>query len=186
MKIGVSIIILLCAVCMHSVHAQVADTLLWQPERTLNWMDYKGVPDQQSHYTALTHAEIRYQVSMQRSFAKFDFATLFLKKTSWTKHTRDPLLLKHEQVHFNIAELHKRVFIEILYTRHLSYTGFETEVKRLGDSVNVARHRMDDAFDADVSNMRDNMKINKWYRQIEEMLNRLKAYDRNSILIALK
>jgi hypothetical protein len=59
-------------------------------------------------------------------------------------------------------------------------------VKRLGDSVNVARHRMDDAFDADVSNMRDNMKINKWYRQIEEMLNRLKAYDRNSILIALK
>ena len=123
---------------------------------------------------------------MQHSFAKFDFVTLFLKKTSWTKHTQDPLLLKHEQVHFNIAELHKRLLIEILYTRNLAYTGFETEVKRLGDSVNVARHRMDNEFDADVSNMRDHMKVNNWQRKITEAIDRLKAYDRNSILIALK
>lgn len=166
--------------------AQVTDTLLWQSERVLNWSDYKGIPDGESHYSALTHAEIRYKVSMQRSLAKFDFATFFFKKTSWTKHTQDPLLLKHEQIHFDIAELHKRQFIQLLYNRQFSYNGFEKEVKKLGDSVNMARHRMDDAFDADVSNMRDNMKINRWHKQIGEALNRLQTYDRSSILITLK
>jgi len=186
MKAGKYICLLYCSYCVTCIHAQVTDTLIWQPEKTLSWADYKGIPDRESHYAALTHAEIRYKVSMQRSLAKFEFATFFLKKESWTKHTQDPLLLKHEQVHFDIAELHKRRFIELLYSRQFSYDGFETAIKRLGDSINLARQKMDDEFDADVSNMRDYMKINRWHRQVGEALDRLKSYHRNSLLIALK
>ncbi len=186
MKIWYGIFLFMFFAGLGVLKAQKTDTIVWQPERSLNWMDYKGIPDQESHYSALTHAEIKYKVSMQRSFAKFDFATFFLKKTSWTKHTQDPLLLKHEQIHFDIAELHKRLFIEILSNRTFFYQGLETEVKRLGDSINTARHRMDNEFDIDVANMRDHIKVNRWSRLITDAMDRLRSYNRNSILIALQ
>jgi hypothetical protein len=186
MKIGIGIFILSCHFFSCTVNAQVADTVLWQSDKSLHWMDYKGAPDYHSHYDALTHSEIKYKVSVHRALARFDFVTFFMKKSSWTKHSQDPVLLKHEQIHFNVAELHKRLFIQILYTRNLYRDGFESQVKRLGDSINTARNKMDDEFDADVSNTRDVMKINKWNREVNDALDRLKAYNRNSILIAIR
>lgn len=186
MKTGISIFILVSHVFSCSVSAQVTDTLPWQSGRDLRWMDYRGVPDRESHFSALTYSEIKYKVSVHSTIARFDFSTLFMKKSSWTKHSQDPVLLKHEQIHFNIAELHKRLLIQLLDTRSLHFAGFESEVKRLGDSINIARRKMDDEFDTDVSNMRDVMKINKWNREVADALDRLKAYNRSSILVALR
>lgn len=181
-------VILLIAACLSGIitNAQVADTIPWQSKQTLSWTDYKGLPDAQSHFTALTHAEIKYKVTVHRSLARFEFVTFFMKKSSWTKTTRDPVLLEHEQIHFNIAELHKRMMMQVLNTREFSFNGFEATIKNIGDSINLLRHNMDNAFDADVANMRDNIRVNKWKKDIAEALDRLRLYDRNNIFIAFK
>lgn len=181
-------VILLSAACLSGIiaNAQVADTIPWQSKQTLSWTDYKGLPDEQSHFTALTHAEIKYKVTVYKTLARFEFVTLFMKKSSWTKTKRDAVLLEHEQIHFNIAELHKRKMMEILSTEKFSYNGFEATIKSIGDSINLLRHRMDNAFDADVANMYDNILVNKWKKDIEEALDKLRLYDRNNIFISFK
>lgn len=181
-------VILLLASCLYGVlsNAQVADTIPWQSKQTLNWTDYKGLPDDQSHFTALTHAEIKYKVTVYKTLARFEFVTLFMKKSSWTKTKRDAVLLEHEQIHFNIAELHKRKMMEILRTEKFSYNGFEATIKSIGDSINLLRHRMDNAFDAEVANMQDNILVNKWKKDIGEALDKLRLYDRNNIFISFK
>ncbi len=181
-------VILLSAACLVGIitNAQVADTIPWQSKQTLTWTDYKGLPDKESHFTALTHAEIKYKVTVYKTLARFEFVTLFMKKSSWTKTKRDAVLLEHEQIHFNIAELHKRKMMEILSTEKFSYNGFEATIKSIGDSINLLRHRMDNAFDADVANMYDNILVNKWKKDIGEALDRLRLYDRNNIFISFK
>jgi hypothetical protein len=161
------------------------DTVLWNQGSELKWSDFKGIPDKESHYAALTHAEIRYQVTMIKGLARFDFANLFLKKASWTKNNTNLFLLQHEQIHFDIAELHKRLLISLLYTRDFRGSTFEKEVKSLGDSINTARNMMDENFDQDVLHFTDRNRLEKWQAKINRELDRLKAYNRNSILIKL-
>lgn len=161
------------------------DTLVWNRGAELRWSDFKGIPDKQSHYSALTHAEIRYSVTMIKGLVRFDFANLFLKKASWTKNNTNFILLLHEQIHFDIAEFHKRLLIELLYTRDFRSHNFEKEVKQLGDSINAARNRMDEQFDQDVLYFGDRNRLVKWQNKISKELDRLKSYDRNSILIKL-
>ncbi|MBW0161795.1 MAG: hypothetical protein HYI21_03830 [Sediminibacterium sp. Gen4] len=166
------------------VHAQ-QDTVVWNTGAELKWSDFKGIPDKQSHYEALTHAEIRYAVTFIKGLAKFNFSNIFLKKASWTKNNTNLDLLQHEQIHFDIAELHKRLLIGLLYTRDFRKHNFEKEVKQLGDSINTARNRMDEQFDQDVLHINDRNRLVKWQTKINKELDRLKSYDRNSILVKL-
>ncbi len=161
------------------------DTLVWNRGAALKWSDFKGIPDKESHYAALTYAEIRYTVTMIKGLARFDFANLFLKKASWTKNNTNLVLLQHEQIHFDIAELHKRLLIELLYTRTFKSKYFERDVKLLGDSINAARNKMDEQFDQDVLYSDDKNRLVKWQNKINKELDRLKSYDRNSILVKL-
>lgn len=62
---------------------------------------------------------------MIKGLVRFDFANLFLKKASWTKNNTNLVLLQHEQIHFDIAEFHKRLLIGLLYTRDFSSHSFE-------------------------------------------------------------
>ena len=169
----------------NSVASAQQDTLLWNSGADLKWSDFKGIPDQQSHYAALTHAEIRYSVSFIKGLARFDFANIFLKKASWTKNNTNLTLLQHEQTHFDIAELHKRLLISLLYTREFRRRSFEREVKFLGDSINAARNKMDEQFDQDLLYFEDRNRLVKWQTKINKELDRLKSYNRNSILVKL-
>ncbi|MNY55638.1 hypothetical protein D3C86_1916320 [compost metagenome] len=64
--------------------------------------------------------------------------------------------------------------MEILSTEKFSYNGFEATIKSIGDSINLLRHRMDNAFDAEVANMQDNILVNKWKKEIGEALDKLR------------
>ena len=178
-------IALLLLIFSNTVANAQQDTLVWNRGAALKWSDFKGLPDKQSHYAALTHAEIRYTVTMIKGLARFDFANLFLKKASWTKNNTNLVLLQHEQIHFDIAELHKRLLIELLYTRTFKSKYFERDVKLLGDSINAARNKMDEQFDQDVLYSDDKNRLVKWQNKINKELDRLKSYDRNSILVKL-
>lgn len=178
-------IALLLLIFSNTVANAQQDTLVWNRGAALKWSDFKGLPDKKSHYAALTHTEIRYTVTMIKGLARFDFANLFLKKTSWTKNNTNLILLQHEQIHFDIAEFHKRLLIGLLYTRNFSIRNFEREVKLLGDSINVARNKMDEEFDQDVLYSDDRNRLVKWQNKINKELDRLKSYDRNSILVKL-
>jgi hypothetical protein len=71
----------------------------------LTWDDFLGNPDHTSSFKALTSAEILFSSLTYNDSAKLVITSRFLKKSSWTKLRTSQALLRHEQLHFDIAEL---------------------------------------------------------------------------------
>lgn len=87
------------------------NTLPWAWELRLAWSDFHGAPDATSHFAAVTWSGIRYQLQCTGDTLTYAVLAVFDPARSWAKPelVRRPyastLILQHEQVHFDIAEL---------------------------------------------------------------------------------
>lgn len=77
----------------------------WYPGVMLTWDDFLGNPDHTSSFKALTSAEILFSSSTYSDSAELVITCRFLKESSWTKLRTSQVLLRHEQLHFDIAEV---------------------------------------------------------------------------------
>ncbi len=92
----------------------------WSESQQLSWDDFTGKVNDTSKFDAECFAEIRYDYKFygQGDF-EFDVYANFNKNTSWSrKEIQSKELLKHEQLHFNIAAL----FAEKLKKKFNSYS----------------------------------------------------------------
>jgi hypothetical protein len=104
MKIILAAVLLL--IRSTSIYAQ-DNFLKWNEVPLLTWNDFSGKVNDTSRYDAESFAEIRYQYKLYTP-GKFEFDVFahFDKNISWSrKEKQSEALLKHEQVHFNIAQL---------------------------------------------------------------------------------
>ena len=87
-------------------------TVHWSADRPLTWADFSGAVDTKKEYDAWTYAGVNYVYSWYydendeigldlNAWAYFDPAQSWVRKGKMTAE-----LLAHEQVHFDIAQLH--------------------------------------------------------------------------------
>lgn len=79
----------------------------WQRFDPLEWEDFKGSRPDQYHGDAGTMVKIKAVPYLVRKKVKYHVYALFDKTNSWALE-QSPQLLKHEQLHFDIAELYAR------------------------------------------------------------------------------
>ena len=90
--------------------------ILWQEGQSLNWSDFKNKPDVNNTAVAITASGITFQFSIRQTDTQvIDFSTEvhahFYPNSSWYKPKKvDSHVLEHEQLHFDITELHARKF----------------------------------------------------------------------------
>src|SRR5690606_30202906 len=94
------------------VSAQVQEKIFWQ-EDGLSWNDFKSAPNQSSSFHANTSAGISYSWGIKNSNGiielNYEVLSFFNPENSWVKPGSDnKYLLQHEQLHFDITELHAR------------------------------------------------------------------------------
>lgn len=80
------------------------DAVTWTPKK-LTWDDFQAKPDSQSGYTAVSSTWIEFTSKTFKDSIVLMVPCFFRKAKSWTKNTENLNLLKHEQLHFDIAEL---------------------------------------------------------------------------------
>ncbi len=115
--------------CATPVFTQEEGAIRWSPELQLQWSDFKGKPDDKLPVAALTASGISYSFSYVESSAgeelTFEVDTFFYPAQSWYRPAVcDEIILSHEQLHFDIAELFARKF-----RKALSDTSFGKDVK---------------------------------------------------------
>lgn len=111
------------------------EEIVWSPQFRLNWSDFRAKPEPNSRIAAVTASGISYSFS---SMARDDFyeveyvvSTSFYPQKSWYQpHMCDELVLSHEQLHFDIAELFSRKM-----RRELAKMRFTENVKAEIDEV---------------------------------------------------
>ncbi len=109
------------------------NSIIWNENRKLEWKDFKGQPRSGGREGAATAA--RTAVVMNEN-GKGDviltITTLFDSNISWVaKGNEIPYVLTHEQLHFDIQELHTRKLKKDLLIFNFSKQGLKTEIQNI-------------------------------------------------------
>lgn len=157
------------------------ETIHWQ-EKSLEWSDFAGSPDAYSSFHASTNSGISYSWSLRSSESKTEFLykieTYFYPNLSWVKPGKNsPLLLAHEQVHFDITELHGRK-LEKMMTGYVPHQNSDLKkvLERMYQKNETSRRLMQEKYDRETSHGQDEEAQIQWEIFIEGELAKLKEY----------
>lgn len=167
-KVCVIAFVILCS------YITTPERITWQANKTLSWQDFKGNPNANGSFVASTSS------GMSQSYAISGDGMLDKKETQVTAHfypeyswysAKDTTarLLKHEQTHFDITEIHAR----ILNRRIQSYaftSNSKKEVKALYEQVEEERRVMQRAFDKETNHSINREEEKKWEDKIAKLL----------------
>ncbi len=128
-----------------------SEKILWSETEKLTWDDFQGTPKEGSDYVASTNSGISFSFSYTKREDRIDFdytiESNFYPKLSWYKRGAvSDYILKHEQTHFDISELHSRMLRKEMETRTFS-NNIKEEVQDLYQSIETRRKEMQRRYD---------------------------------------
>lgn len=160
--------------------APVASDIPWNENRKLKWSDFQE-RNQSSHgHFAYTFARIDYKYDWKKSGRTYlldpSVNATFIHSSSWTIPSKQTdYLLAHEQLHFDITELHARYLREKLST-YTYKDGYQSDIKRIVDKVFADHEAMQRKYDAETNHSLVKDAQVKWDKFIADELMRMKEF----------
>lgn len=157
------------------------DKIFWQEDGVLTWDDFKAEPNPAHPYEAMTSSGISYSWSLRTSpFGKKDFISTvesyFSPSESWVKKgKRSSSLLKHEQLHFDITELHARKLRKIISEYKLT-PNIKGDLQNIFNSIHKERIEMQNLYDRETSHGTDTVNQKKWEEKVKFQMEKLKEF----------
>jgi len=141
-------------------------SITWKNTHRLSWKDFRGTPDNSSDIAAITASGISYELAATIAGSKVDVdckvAAFFYPEKSWyKKELADSVVLAHEQLHFDITELHARKFRKAI-ERTTFTENVKQEMKRLYDNINKELDAYQNRYDTATDYSRDIEKQTEW------------------------
>ena len=157
-----------------SAYCQKQTIMQWTSNKQLKWADYLGKPVVNSPFDAITVAgdTVFYHLSNVNGRLKLIFTgySLIDKKKSWVKYDkRSEPLLKHEQLHFDIAEFYFRQLMKTLNNRHFT-ANFHEVVNIIIKQDNKERAIMDAVYDFQTQHSANLIMQDRWENYIHDLL----------------
>jgi len=160
--------------------------IIWNKNRKLEIEDFKG-PIAKRPFTAGTSSSFRYRIDGRPAFPKkykLFVETYFDCYLSYFKHTDfDSDVLDHEQVHFDIAELYARIFLERVKSESKDLNQFLAKLESILKEVGREMQLKQEEYDSEVYS--DRSLQAKWINWISEELEKHELYE-SKILIVTK
>jgi hypothetical protein len=151
------------------------DTITWRSDYKLKWDDFKGKPDSSSQFGAISYCTIKYLLSTVNNSYSYKVFCFFNKSISWTKGF-DSIGLKHEQGHFDIAELFARRLKKKFREYKANIATIKQDFKILFEENNKERDKMDNLYDKETNFSRNKPKQAYWNKKILAELKKLEGY----------
>lgn len=163
--------------CSSITFSQEDETITWNIDQQLKWEDYMGKLDPEVFANAKTSYKIEFvpenvlvdEHDRMPNYKKVTVVARFYKKYSWSV-SRDTELLKHEQLHFDIAELFARKirkrFSELKAKAESRFSIYYSEYKVLWAECRAYQRRYDQETNHGV-----NIQKNKeWVKLVQKEL----------------
>lgn len=146
----------------------------WSPERRLAWDDFQGTPDEHSPHHALTAANLGVSTNCSQGKFTYQVNSIFLPTASWTKNTKSEKLLAHEQLHFDLTEVHARELRKRLGQLNCDNvkSKLNATVSETFDRWKAEQKSFDDACKHGLNATEERI----WAAHIQERLQELQAY----------
>ena len=161
--------------------------IVWSKNYKLKWSDFRGTPDKNSRFKAITTSTLRMTpITYTEEEIQYEMLAVFQKRSSWTKSDAEELLA-HEQLHFDISELVMRRMREKF--KAISYTDSEQvnkEIKKLFAEAEKERRDINDAYDEETEHGVNKQEQLNWQKMIQDELEDMEAYLPSRVTIKKK
>lgn len=159
--------------------------ILWSPSRKLTWDDFQGIPDIKNKYKALSFVQIGLKSEQFDDSLVIEIPTYFYNKLSWSKNLNNSVLLKHEQLHFDIGELIARKIRKEYSTYELkNLENCYKDLKRIYRSYyGVEFDNYNNIYDNETEHGTVSSKQKEWELKIAKELKALDAYASTRVII---
>jgi len=154
--------------------AQDEYKLAWHKDSLLKWNDFKGPVDATSKFHAFTLAQIFFKSTWTLKNNKYTFTftggSYLNTDKSWSvKAKQTPELLRHEQVHFDIAEIFSRMYLQTLNSAEYTAT-FKTTIDQITEDILRNMKVMQDLYDEQTDHSKEKKMQARWEIYIANLL----------------
>lgn len=151
--------------------------LCWNEERPLQWHYFLGQADESNQYDCESYAEVKYSYTFHSlNDFHFDVRAYFNPETSWVKSGfKTEALLKHEQTHFDIAELYARKLKQALESKIYS-ENFDSEIKDVFNQYKEEYHKVQKLYDEETIHSTIAYKQKQWESYVSNELQRYSEF----------
>jgi hypothetical protein len=173
LKKNFSLLLILPAFCF----AQDKDEELidWSASRQLGWSDYKAKPDPNSDAAASTTTYLGIEYNMNEKGFTYKIQCKFSKTRSWG-HSKTDYILKHEQGHFDIAEISARKLNKKMSEYQFNKSTYKKDLKTIYQNITDEKEDLQNHYDKETDHSRKKEQQAEWLKKIEKMLKELKDY----------
>jgi len=149
------------------------DGIVWNQNRKLSWDDFQSEVDTLEPLHAMSATNIDVKALCYGNLIKYEVKSVFVTSASWSKNKLSAKLLAHEQMHFDLTEVHAR----LLRKKLSETTNLCKEGKDALDKL-TSKHFRDwkqdqDRYDQETNHGLDAIKQKYWEALIAQRLNQL-------------
>ena len=159
---------------------KAGDTISYRNYSVLKWSDFKAdVPDK-TDFSASLSSGMTYKWSFSTAAGILDFkynieANLY-RNYSWSKYDKDKKqVLEHEQLHFDITELHVRKFRKALAEYEVGRS-IRKDVSRIYDNIEEERVAMQLLYDEETHHSINREAQLTWETKVKELLTQYESF----------
>lgn len=167
--------ILLCGLLLMQAATAPRERFTFTEKPQLSWSDFNGIPLKNMPYKASTNSGLSYSydwtVTNGKKSMNITVGSYFYPTLSWKKDLAEssPVLLNHEQRHWEITELHARK-LRKTYRNYTPGTNPKSEIQHIFDTVEKERHAMQMRYDKETQHGINKMAQTNWDNHIREQL----------------
>ena len=153
----------------------VSDKISWSETNKLTWADFRGKHVVGADYVASTSSGISFSYSFRTLNDSVDYKysveSNFYPEESWYNPMyASKYILKHEQAHFDISELHARILRKNISEASFSLN-IKNEIEIVYQNVEKQRREMQDRFDLETDHSKNTKNELTWEAFIAKQLN---------------
>jgi hypothetical protein len=148
----------------------------WSANRKLSWEDFRGIPESDNPHHALTAANLAVEARCKDNKFYYEVKCVFLPTESWSKNKQSAKLLAHEQLHFDLTEVHARQLRKNLKELGLSCGNLKSDLNTTVGAAFKAWKAEQDEFDKISRHGLDAQTQLAWEQNIARRLQALDAW----------
>ena len=149
----------------------------WSANRPLTWTDFKARPTS-DRLAALTSSTIDAKVGCVDYQFSAQVRAVFTPSESWVRNLAQasPALLRHEQLHFDLTEIHARLLRQKLNVVKLDCEKLQPAFGNLTKMAFLTWQRDEARYDQETNHGLNAARQQAWDQQIQQRLTQLEAF----------
>lgn len=170
--------------CAQTSKKTVKDTLVWKNDSMLVVSDFEGKSKGKAYFGFASTGIILY-FKEKDGVMLLVVEAIFQKSKSYMRGDSS-YMLKHEQLHFDIAELYARKLRQrISQKKFAKKNNLNNEIMKMFNKENAELNKIQDEYDIDTEHSQNSAKQKLWNKKISSQLKMLEGFANTEIEFAM-